>query len=802
MTFTHRGFAHTITRARRATTRYSSSIAFSTTTLRRENSSTMSTRLAATPTWYVRACGGHAGHPALYHPGGGTKALTRLEIGARQVMLSDMGAMSCAASVLDANHTMFTLTVPGENSTLIKLGDIIAGGELLCWAFEGEVPTSQVEVREKVLAEPSVKRTAESGEAEISLVTAPAALHECFEYSQLELFRGQSHQLHTSRNARLASAAANDHPPVKDTFASTDQILSEAAAASSSRPIEGLPLQSGGPAEQSRAAAMRSLGHPAPYDEEAVSARNGVTIWGVECSPCVDTCPQNPQSSNNGVCDDGGPGSEFDVCELGTDCTDCGSRMEQVTTLMQERGGLSCECDSPEITLSGGAASSHGSIAGTYVKVDGVTRGGSRSVYRQSGGNGAYLYFWEDSNEWMVGPDYNSDDSASLRTVGNREIHCPEQEWSSSWQYRDGSAWRDAFVEVDCTDGAATRAWTGCSFAPLDDDVNDDDDSGGEYPSLKPGALYKLKWTQEDNDYQVRVKFWEVDTGFDDGCGELPDLVPITPASVSTKEYIFTMPDLCGDSSYCADRFDACGAGSFPEFNIRLEYVGRSCLMCNSNIGSTRPFRLLRTYNFDYGYTLRPSSNPLKFECFDPAVTSGAGQSGSNSSGLGLSCNDEGAESDGSLDDSSWATTTAIKIECIDCKVKLKADVHVLIRTTNLDPFAETWSWGDVSLVGKVDVTANLSATAERVGSASAQYNTTASGQSSQTIGPKGLVGLICPPWVIAASLAQLNSSCPSFVNTASRILIDAQSRLPAFATTDVLWTEACRHLGVGGAHG
>mgnify|MGYP006142173223 CR=1 FL=1 len=230
-----------------------------------------------------------AENPVLFSPLAETTD-ARLNIGARQVMLSDIGATSCAASVLDANHTIFTLTVPGENSSVIKLGSIIAGGELVCRAFEGEVPTSQVEVREKVLAEP-IKRTTESGEVEISLVTAPAALHECFEYSQLELFRGQSHQLHTSRNARLASAAANGHPPVKDTFASTDQILGEAGAASSPGPIESLPLQSDGRVEQSRAAATRNLGHAAPYDEQAVSARSGgVTIWGVECSPCVDTC--------------------------------------------------------------------------------------------------------------------------------------------------------------------------------------------------------------------------------------------------------------------------------------------------------------------------------------------------------------------------------------------------------------------------------------------------------------------------------------------------------------------------------
>jgi hypothetical protein len=37
---------------------------------------------------------------------------------------------------------------------------------------------------------------------------------------------------------------------------------------------------------------------------------------------CTDTCAFN----NDGQCDDGGEDSDFDVCELGTDCADCGER--------------------------------------------------------------------------------------------------------------------------------------------------------------------------------------------------------------------------------------------------------------------------------------------------------------------------------------------------------------------------------------------------------------------------------------------------------------------------------------------
>ena len=38
---------------------------------------------------------------------------------------------------------------------------------------------------------------------------------------------------------------------------------------------------------------------------------------------CEDRCV----FANDGECDDGGPGSKFGYCDLGTDCTDCGKRI-------------------------------------------------------------------------------------------------------------------------------------------------------------------------------------------------------------------------------------------------------------------------------------------------------------------------------------------------------------------------------------------------------------------------------------------------------------------------------------------
>ncbi len=37
---------------------------------------------------------------------------------------------------------------------------------------------------------------------------------------------------------------------------------------------------------------------------------------------CTDTC----STASDGECDDGGPGAEYDSCDIGTDCDDCGQR--------------------------------------------------------------------------------------------------------------------------------------------------------------------------------------------------------------------------------------------------------------------------------------------------------------------------------------------------------------------------------------------------------------------------------------------------------------------------------------------
>jgi hypothetical protein len=48
---------------------------------------------------------------------------------------------------------------------------------------------------------------------------------------------------------------------------------------------------------------------------------------GTDCADCgTRICNNSCVSSNDNECDDGGPGSVYDICEFGSDCNDCGQR--------------------------------------------------------------------------------------------------------------------------------------------------------------------------------------------------------------------------------------------------------------------------------------------------------------------------------------------------------------------------------------------------------------------------------------------------------------------------------------------
>eukprot|EP00966_Prymnesium_polylepis_P019162 441410-Prymnesium_polylepis.1 len=58
----------------------------------------------------------------------------------------------------------------------------------------------------------------------------------------------------------------------------------------------------------------------APYNADVVGVYNAPCV-------CTDMCHNHGTDvTSDSDCDDGGPGNEFALCDLGSDCTDCGVR--------------------------------------------------------------------------------------------------------------------------------------------------------------------------------------------------------------------------------------------------------------------------------------------------------------------------------------------------------------------------------------------------------------------------------------------------------------------------------------------
>ena len=127
---------------------------------------------------------------------------------AHVVHVDDLAVESCSATPSGMDGTaLLTLVVrsgdQGHHLRALKAGAIIIGSEANCTG-EGGLPATITGLRERLLADATLRKAhgerAQSA-AEVTLHTATAGFHECFEYSQLELFRGCAAQPH-SRLAR------------------------------------------------------------------------------------------------------------------------------------------------------------------------------------------------------------------------------------------------------------------------------------------------------------------------------------------------------------------------------------------------------------------------------------------------------------------------------------------------------------------------------------------------------------------------------------------------------------------------
>ena len=155
---------------------------------------------------------------------------------AHVVMLEDFAVQACSASPGADERTAVTLTVDGAalDKMGVSAGSIIVGraGKGCFASAEDGLKMWQAKLQERVVEPPLVTATRDHGVASLMLVTVPASLHECFEYSQVEFYHGGADRLHVARTKRLQSLESKGKVPPADVFASTSTVVADAKAAS------------------------------------------------------------------------------------------------------------------------------------------------------------------------------------------------------------------------------------------------------------------------------------------------------------------------------------------------------------------------------------------------------------------------------------------------------------------------------------------------------------------------------------------------------------------------------------------
>nr|XP_006820193.1 PREDICTED: uncharacterized protein LOC102809495 [Saccoglossus kowalevskii] len=65
-------------------------------------------------------------------------------------------------------------------------------------------------------------------------------------------------------------------------------------------------------------------------DDGGEGSQYSYCAYGTDCADCgirpITLCNNECRYHGDGDCDDGGDGSSYSICELGTDCDDCGPR--------------------------------------------------------------------------------------------------------------------------------------------------------------------------------------------------------------------------------------------------------------------------------------------------------------------------------------------------------------------------------------------------------------------------------------------------------------------------------------------
>ena len=241
----------------------------------------------------------------------------------------------------------------------------------------------------------------------------------------------------------------------------------------------------------------------------------------------------------------------------------------------------------------------------------------------------------------------------------------PARPRSNSSRGRELDHWSCAYGNLPTTDMNLCISGENCNSNTWDFVTSGTNDgcyfktytSRGSMFALKPGNTYTLRWTSP-NDDPVEIFVQESDGGwgsthcYDMTQHWIPSQQYSGSACDSPNSYTFTMPDLSNHP--CANDF----LGGAPEFQFKIQTKDHGC-----HRGYWGEF--VQLYNLDPtgGFELAPSSSSLTF--------------GDSSAGLSL--------------------------KCTNCHVSGSADAHVLVRVDQYNPFAESWTWADVTLEAAID---------------------------------------------------------------------------------------------------
>jgi hypothetical protein len=456
----------------------------------------------------------------------------------------------------------------------------------------------------------------------------------------------------------LASFVANGHTQSGEAgFASTDDVLRDARKAGSP---DGTSVQD-----------RRRLSHDGSIGSGGSAWRRDIIVR-IEGTNCEVMCEDSCDDSENGVCNDGGPGSvDHASCSTGNDCADCGARVPEGTDCYFQAGGRRGDRDFD------------------FNELEGYPGPGRRQLQRKP---------LDPSSLNGCRPPRSCDgDDDDVRSVdnladGTLNTDVPDAERDGVYRsYRAGNSYK-----LVMTFPSGVESWD-------DDDGGWRDDDQGGYPD-----------GNHDQDYDVEIKFW---ANQDVLCLTLPRTLGPTlnvwPEG-NRHEYVFQMPDLlsleCSGATFKAD-VNVKEAEDYIVGAVEASFSGAQQLVDGDLTGAAgTAANALNPVDVDIGFDFHEYR-------IEVATSRGYHHGYSDTFRMlyekGVSNQIISFPPEGNREFKwEWERTVSsthgldvgLKLECKDCYVALQADVHVLVRTTNDSPFAETWSWGKLDLEANIDV--------------------------------------------------------------------------------------------------